>query len=1108
MLRKIGVFHFFAILALIASSLTAPTSAQAAANTSPVVQVTPGCALLADGNMDCWIRNATYGFQSTQPSAWYNGVARTMQTKSRISQISDSCYILFDQSVACANDTELVPIGINAISISKANQDNLFGPACAVTTANDVVCWRGDWSTKTFLTPVAVGISGASQVAVGRDGSGCALLLDGSLQCWGALSSSGSATPSTIDIYAGHKITSIAATWTTACATADDATVWCWGDDSGNQTGQPVPNGSGSSLIYQAPAQVAGISGATGLSLGSFLYGGQNDWGVDVTSCANTNAGEVYCWGASSFGANGLNGGGSTATPQLVAFPNGLTAAQVSTNEQNTCALLSDGGVYCWGNGYFPNCGQNNCFTPTLVSAAADLPDAPFQPTLTSASYANGVVSASWIPTSDTNSPDSTAYQVSARFSGATTSIVEMSSTSVERCAVLSDGKVACWGTNFYFDQRPVGRFGTSATRYSNTPVYVPGVQNAVQVVLGIDFACALLSDASVTCWGLNNNGQLGRGNSPARNDYTIQTAGPAVGLPADITEISAREGGICALSGSGSIYCWGQTARGTFNTPTLIPGITNAVKVTYGNDWVCAVLADATVDCWGWGRNGTFADGSVDYTSDPKPVLGLTRVSDVQVLDRGACALQVDGAVLCWGNNSDGALGDGTTTDSMAPQLVTGIPKASVLASNEHGACISDASEQTYCWGWINNAPTALSPVRVAQLDGSLALSGGFYSQCGLGHTGEVSCVGGNSFGEAGTGAYGYTGQSSLMTHDVTIMCETTALTCDLETPPGATSVTVSVQAFNPSGQSADSNSQTLSIAAPTAVTQLQNATLQASTAQAISLSAASTDPTATIKYSTTTPGCTVTGTTVTSTTPVICDVVATSTSQVAAPLGITALGGAKVAASENKSHSTKAKFLFVGSPQTSALAITATVSANTVTLSTTGGSGTGVSHFFTTSPGCTLNGSTLSVVGLTKQSCVVLAKKEGDATYDSTLSAQTTIVLNDTFDTPRSTENGFKVNLKNYDATTRYSATVTVGKVTLGRAAAGLLPITVQGLKPGQLAGLAITLKKQGLADRTLQLSAGSIAPKVAVVLAKASPLVGGFLTLATRLNTSIYN
>lgn len=84
-----------------------------------------------------------------------------------------------------------------------------------------------------------------------------------------------------------------------------------------------------------------------------------------------------------------------------------------------------------------------------------------------------------------------------------------------EGCAVIADGTVRCWGTNF-FGELGIGKWSQSFSKRTDQPVQVLGIDNAVSIV-GISGqagqACALLADGGVKCWGLNCSGEVGNGD-------------------------------------------------------------------------------------------------------------------------------------------------------------------------------------------------------------------------------------------------------------------------------------------------------------------------------------------------------------------------------------------------------------------------------------------------------------------------------------------------------------------------------------------------------------------------------------------------------------------
>src|SRR5207244_103104 len=154
--------------------------------------------------------------------------------------------------------------------------------------------------------------------------------------------------------------------------------------------------------------------------------------------------------------------------------------------------------------------------------------------------------------------------------------------------------------------------FGTFAL----VPVAVNGLTGAVGLAAGYAHTCALLSNGTMRCWGENIEGQLGNGT----------TANPGTAQPvivsgiSGVTAVTPGAYHTCALLGNGTLQCWGQNDFGQLGngnttnrtTPGPVSGITGAVGVTAG--WwhhSCALLGGGTVRCWGANDWGQFGNGT-----------------------------------------------------------------------------------------------------------------------------------------------------------------------------------------------------------------------------------------------------------------------------------------------------------------------------------------------------------------------------------------------------------------------------------------------------------------------------------------------------------------
>jgi alpha-tubulin suppressor-like RCC1 family protein len=135
----------------------------------------------------------------------------------------------------------------------------------------------------------------------------------------------------------------------------------------------------------------------------------------------------------------------------------------------------------------------------------------------------------------------------------------------------LNDGSVKCWGENNYgqLGQGNTIQRGDGSGEMGDAlaPVNLGTGKTATAISAGGDHTCALLNDNSVKCWGNNAGGQLGLGDTNARGDGPDEMGDklPPVNLGTGktATAIAAGIGYTCALLNDGSVKCWGNNAGG-----------------------------------------------------------------------------------------------------------------------------------------------------------------------------------------------------------------------------------------------------------------------------------------------------------------------------------------------------------------------------------------------------------------------------------------------------------------------------------------------------------------------------------------------------------------
>ncbi len=677
------------------------------------------CAVLLDGRVQCWGGNS----QGELGNGTYSGFPTFgMPTPVSVSGISTAiavaaggqytCALLSNGTVECwgyngygqlGNGTvggnSSLPVAVSGVSTAIAVAAGGWGHSCALLWNGTVQCWGkniygelGDGTTTDSPVPVFVnGISAAKAITSGWDHT-CALMSNGTVQCWGANgngqlgngTTDGSSTP--VAVSGIFSAVAIEAGGQHTCAVLSDGTVRCWG---GGFLGQLGTGATADSLV---PVGVSGIS--TAVSVAADFY----------HTCAVLSDSTVRCWGWN--GSGQLGSGNTTIGPFVPVTVNGLTSATaVSAGTSHTCARISDGSVKCWGansNGALgTGTTSGNSATPVEVSGITTVTTVSAGRGHTCARLSDGTV-ACWGPNGNGRLGNGT-YQDSytpVLVSGVSTAL-DVSAAWDRTCVLLADGTVQCFGTG------PLG----NGTYSSPTPVSVSGISTATAVVAGGQHTCAFLSDSTVQCWGSNYYGQLGNGT-------TIDSPTPvAVSGISTATAIEAGWGHACALLSDGTVKCWGynnqgQLGDGTYinsSTPVTVAGISTAIAIAAGSDnnypHTCALLLGGTVKCWGGNFSGALGSGSFGGNSSvPTAVSGISTATAITADGQHTCALLSDGTVKCWGNGDSGELGNNSFYSSALPVDVVGITAATkidaggVTTTGYTCAVLADGSVK--CWG------------------------------------------------------------------------------------------------------------------------------------------------------------------------------------------------------------------------------------------------------------------------------------------------------------------------------------------------------------------------------------------------------------------------
>jgi alpha-tubulin suppressor-like RCC1 family protein len=671
----------------------------------------------------------------------------------------------------------------------------LFGCAalCALTCLPGLAARRG----------IEIGARSGTRISANSTFFGkhtCAVNGDGTLRCWGSNQYGQLGDGTTTDRSSPVRVTnlsnviSVAAGATHTCALRANGIVSCWGNNANGELGD------GTTTSRSTTADVPGLTGVVAIAAGQ------------IHTCAVRYNGTVYCWGSSY---DGQIGNGSTsltvATPTLVV--EGLSdVIGIAAGLVHTCALKSDGTVFCWGDNTSGQLGQGSrggfSAAPTFaVSGLSNAVSIAGGHVHTCAVRADGAAlcwgdnASGQLGRGNTTTPPSSAAAPVLNLTGA----IAITGGSDHACALRSDGNVLCWGGN---ESGQIGD-GTNAQRL--VPTQVVGLNTATEITAGSNFTCALEPNDTPRCWGDNSVGQLGDGTRVAETIPSVVSGGSgsinARGIAAGYFETCARRDNgagacwgrgpdgdgtlsfrvspitltevtnasmvvasehFCFQRSNGSTQCLGrndfdQVGDGVNRDPearavaaTLLP---NAVSIAAGDLHTCAVLANGTATCWGYNSSGQVGDNTFVNRTAPTPVTGLTNLRGV-IAAGGAhsCAVRGDGTVACWGANLDGELGDGTNTNRPTPVTVLGLSRVVSVAAGAGFTCALRSDGVVLCWGRNANGQlgdgtvsSRTTPVPVGSLTTATAITAGRDQTCAILSDSTARCWGLNASGQLG---------------------------------------------------------------------------------------------------------------------------------------------------------------------------------------------------------------------------------------------------------------------------------------------------------------------------------------------------------------------
>ncbi len=441
--------------------------------------------------------------------------------------------------VGCGGEAEV----INTFLPFDTSTDYGAFHSCAKESDGSMRCWGlntygefGNGTTSSSMTFAAVpslDFGFVTQISLGARTS-CALTADGAAWCWGenisgalGVGDSVNRTSPTPLASLGYDLAQLSNNGDGGCVVRTDGHAFCWGENTAGQVGD------GTTVARQTPVQVVGGGGMGHLEgvavVDRATSGGEH-------TCALKNDGTLWCWGQNASGAVGDGTTTNRTTPVQANVPlsGSSTVIDFCTGSAHTCAIRSDGTVWCWGN-----CQVGQVGLPADYLAHPDPVQVGGLP---------GTAKPASIGCGDTHA-----------------------------CVLLENQSVWCWGYAY------LGQLGRGTWTVVE-PIAAPmlGINDAIGVFAGGNNTCVLRSDGSTWCTGKNSSGELGVGSNvpnyvlaPVKRTIT-QCGNGACSSGEDCSTCSA-DCGVCQVCGDG-------TCSGTESCSTCV-----------SDCGVCQVCGDGT---------------------------------------------------------------------------------------------------------------------------------------------------------------------------------------------------------------------------------------------------------------------------------------------------------------------------------------------------------------------------------------------------------------------------------------------------------------------------------------------------------------------------------
>jgi alpha-tubulin suppressor-like RCC1 family protein len=593
-------------------------------------------------------------------------------------------------------------------------------------------------------SPVQIGTRSWSSVSMGQFHA-MAIRTDGTLWGWGQPSSGEIGNNSQYDSYSSPIQIGTLNNWSKVfagksytMAIKTDGTLWGWGNNSVGQLG------TGNTTSYSSPVQIGtrtnwsdilvsrldspltlAINTSNELySTGGATYflrtvnysspvqiGTLNNWSkIYIESYQGTAVktdGTLWTWGLNGSGQLGDNTTVSRISPIQIGVSNDW--ASVYSGGSHTMAIKTTGTLWSWGENSYGQLGLNDSFinrsSPVQVG--------------TRLWTSVGLGTNDWGAISSAIRNDNTLWL----WGISVTSLFENNtSNQTQRSSPVQIGTFGSW-SQVAFNGIVIFGIDTNNKLYANALETTAGLgvsfnyksttqignkTNWTDISAGASYTMAISGSGTIWGWGDNTNGQLGTGNTTSRNS-PVQ-----IGTLSLWKSVKLGSATSFAIRTQGTLWAWGENSYGQLglndsthrSSPVQVGVFVDWKSVSIGSeDSVAGIRNNNTLWTWGNDANGVLGQ-TTNYSnkSVPTQVGTLANWASVSVGRYHALATKTDGTLWSWGYNTFGQLGDATSTDKSSPvQIGTDTNWSSISAGNDKSFA-SKTNGTIWAWGYAGD--------------------------------------------------------------------------------------------------------------------------------------------------------------------------------------------------------------------------------------------------------------------------------------------------------------------------------------------------------------------------------------------------------------------